>query len=475
MKFIKKILSLLLFLLLGTALSACGVTSDTSTATTTTTTSGSISDTTSLSEEGYVYDPLEVDSFILNEERLSFKFFWEVVNGDPESNGYGMVSDRYNTATNSYGDASIASVGFALAAIPAGIENDWISYYEGYDRVSRTLTTIENMQRTHGFFYHFVSMDTAMRSGTTEVSIIDTALMLCGMIVAGEYFGGEIKDRVNAIYQAVEWNWYYNTDRQMFYMGYKPETGFAGYWDSYAEQLMIYVLAAASENYSVGKEAYYMMKANSQRKQYGTSDFFYVSYPGTLFTYQYSHAYLDFRTAFDRDNINWFNNSIQASIAAYDYAQFQSANYKTYSTVSWGNTASDGPDGYRAYGNFPAAGTIYVDGTLAPAGAIGSLPFVPNLVLPAMAYYESLENLQSKYGYVDAFNLGLTDTASASIIRPVRPIPLDGWYDTDVIGIDKGISLLMIENYRSGLIWYYMMQSEIVQNGYEALEIQVLS
>jgi len=426
--------------------------------------------TTTLLTNEYEYNPINVDDYVLKEERLSFKFFWEVANGDPSSSGYGLVSDRYNTATQTPGVASIASVGFALAAIPIGIENDWIGYLEGYERVLGTLNTLENMQRTHGFYYHFVNMENGMRSGYSEVSIIDTAILICGVIFAGEYFGGVIKDKANELYQAIEWNWYYNDVAKMFYMGYSPEDGFGGYWDSYAEQLMIYVLSAASDDYSVGIEAYNKMKINSQRKKYGTSDYFYVSYPGTLFTYQYSHAFLDFRTLFDKDNINWFNNSIEASIAAYDYAQFMSVNYYTYNENSWGNTASDGPDGYKAYGNLPAVGQIQMDGTLAPAGAIGSLPFVPDLVLPAMEYYASLESLQGKYGLLDSFNMGVTEEASSAIIRPERPIPVGGWFATDVIGIDKGISLLMIENYRSEFVWYYFMQSNIIKKGLEELE-----
>lgn len=430
--------------------------------------------TVTTTSEDYVYNPIAVEDYVLEEARLSFKFFWEVVNGNPESLGYGLVADRYNTATSTAGTASIASVGFALAAIPIGIENDWVGYLEGYQRVIGTLETLDNMQRTHGFYYHFVNMEDGSRSGYSEVSIIDTAILMCGVIMAGEYFGGEIKTKANELFQAVEWDWYYNDATQMFYMGYTPEDGFGGYWDSYAEQLMIYILAAGSDDYSVGIEAYDRMKTSSQRKQFGTSDYFYVSYPGTLFTYQYSHAFFDFRTAMDNEYVNWFNNSIEASIAAYDYAQFMSTYYHTYNETSWGNTASDGPDGYRAYGNLPAAGQIYIDGTLAPAGAIGSLPFVPDLVLPAMEYYASMDDLQEKYGFLDSFNLGLTEEATSSIIRPDRPIPVDGWFATDVIGIDKGISLLMIENYRSELIWYYFMQSEIVLKGFEELEFTLL-
>lgn len=479
----KKILIALVVIFVSFTVVAC-VEETTSTATTletnttlTQTETTTVIDTTQIvttTQETYVYDPIEVPAYVLEEERLSFKFFWEVVNGNPESPGYGMISDRYNTVTKTYGAASIASVGYGLAAIPAGIENDWISYNEGYERVLGTLETLTTMQRTHGFYYHFVDMEQAMRSGSSEVSIIDTAIMICGAIVAAEYFGGEVKTLAYQIYEEIEWDWYYSETAKMFYMGYTPESGFSGYWNSYAEQLMLYFLASASENYSVGKEAYDKMVQSSQLKKFGTSDYFYASWPGTLFTYQYSHAFFDFRTALDENNINWFTNSIEASQAAYDYAQFQSDNYVTYNETSWGNTACDGPDGYKAYGNLPALGTIQLDGTLAPSGPIGSIVFVPDLVLPTMAYFESLESLQSKYGYLDAFNLGLTETASDAILRPARPIPLDGWYSTDVLGIDKGITVLMIENYRSELIWDLFMSSEIVQEGYETLGFTIL-
>lgn len=417
----------------------------------------------------YVYQPIEVPDYVLDEEYKSFKFFWEAVNGTSGSAGYGMIADRYNTVTNTPGAASIASVGFGLAAMPIGIENDWISYQEGYDRVLGTLNTLKNMQRTHGFYYHFVSMSSATRSGSSEVSIIDTAIMICGAIVAAEYFGGEIKTLVNEIYQAIEWNWYFDTNRLMFYMGYTPENGFGGHWDMYAEQLMIYFLAAASDNYSVGKLAYTQMRNNSQKKSYGTSGQFYVSWPGTVFTYQYSHAFLDFRNLEDEIGVNWYDNSVMATTAAYDFGQWLKNNYLTYGDNAWGNTASDCPDGYCASGNLPAAGTIYIDGTLAPSGTIGSIVFRPDLVIPAIEHYHSIVKLQSKYGLLDAYNLGVTETASSTIKRPNAPIPNGGWFASDVIGIDKGITLLMIENYRSEMIWDFFMQSDIVQKGAEVL------
>jgi len=479
----KKSLAILLLILFSLAGVACeGVTTTVTTATqssttTTTTSEMTSSDTTifqttlptTTTETPYVYDPLAVPDYVLDEEHLSFKFFWEVVNGDTDSPGYGLITDRVNVDTLAKADASIASVGFGLAAIPAGIENDWIGYQEGYDRVLYTLETLEGMQRTHGFFYHFVYMTNGWRSGYSEVSIIDTAILICGAIVAGEYFGGEIRDKVDAIYQAIEWDWYYDTSRNMFYMGYSPESGFGGHWDMANEQLMLYFLAAASDNHAVGKVAYDVMKANSQIKSFGTSEPFYVSYPGPLFIYQYSHAFYEFRNYDDAQGVNWFDNSVNASIAAYDYAQYMSVRYKTLNQTSWGMTASDGPDGYRAYGNLPAVGIIYVDGTLAPSGSIGSIAFVPDLVIPTMAYFSTVDFLQSRYGFRDSFNLGEEEFAPEGTIMPQTPIPPDGWFSTDVIGIDKGVTVLMIENYRSGLIWHYFMQSDIAKQGMDEL------
>lgn len=481
----KKIYALFLLLLSILILGACNLSTTTTTPDTTTTTSAEPTTTTTTTTEPtttttesttsttttapYVYDPIDVPQSVSDELYKSFLFFYEAVNGEPTSPGFGMITDRINPTTRAMGAASMASVGFGMAALPIGIENGWISYQEGYDRTLGTIDTLEGMQRTHGFYYHFVEMSSARRAGTSEVSIIDTAILICGLIVAGEYFGGEIQARVDAIYQAVEWDWYFDAGRQMFYMGYTPERGFGGAWDYYGEQLMIYVLAAGSRDHSVGKAAYDVMKSRTPRRSYGSSGQFYASWFGTLFTYQYSHAFLDFRQLRDQQNVNWFDNSVQASIAAYDYGTWLQSNYKTYGTVAWGNTSSDGPDGYAAYGNLPAGGTIDIDGTLAPAGPIGSIVFVPELVLPTFDYFSSIYLLQSRYGYKDSFNLGLTATASSFVPRTTATIPASGWFASDVIGIDKGITVLMIENYRSGFVWEYFMRNESIQTGLQVL------
>ncbi|HRY77312.1 MAG TPA: glucoamylase family protein [Candidatus Izemoplasmatales bacterium] len=459
---IKRNITLLFFLFLIFAVVSCATTGETT---------SSVTAATTTTPVPFVYDPIEVSAAVLTEERLSFKFFWEAVNGDPDSPGYGMITDRYHCDTGEVGAASIASIGFGLSALLAGVENGWVDREEAEERALGTLQTLQGLQRTHGFFYHFLNMHDGGRSGTSEVSIIDTALLICGAITVGEYFGGEIQTLAVALAESVEWDWYYNETRMCFYMGYSPGSGFSGYWDMYAEQLMVYILAAGSAQYSVGKEAYYHMKDLAARRSYGSSEIFYTSPAGTLFTYQFAHAWFDSARYLDKDGIDWFENSRQASIAAHDYAVAASTSYRTLSDVAWGLTASDGPDGYKGnYGNLPSTGGNYIDGTLAPCGAIGSMPFVPELVIPAINHYASLPRLQSKYGFRDAYNLGLTESALPSVKRPNAAIPEDGWYNPWVIGIDKGIEVLMIENYRSGLIWHYFMQSSLVRRGLTVLE-----
>jgi hypothetical protein len=239
--------------------------------------------------------------------------------------------------------------------------------------------------------------------------------------------------------------------------------------------MMIYVLAAGSTTYPVDHLAYTTMKSKSAVGTYGSADPFIMTYAGTLFTYQFSHSWIDFRNRSDSFGTNWFTNSVNASIAAHDYAVALGTQYKTFSDVSWGATASDGPDGYNGrYGSRPSMynnSGHYVDGTLAPCGAVGSIAFTPELSIGAIEHYATIPALQSKYGFRDAYNLGLQPNAPAYVVRPTRLIPLSGWFDPYVLGLDKGVGLLMIENYRSGMVWEFFMRSEIVQRGMQELGI----
>ncbi len=396
---------------------------------------------------------------VLDELELGFNFFWELANDHLDSPGYGLIPDRFNTFTGAPGNvASIASVGFGLSAIPMGIEAGFITREQGLERAYHTLVTLSNMNRTHGFWYHFVDMATGMRAWNSEVSIIDTAILINGVLVVSRYFGGEVEELGYKLYEEVEWNWYFDENTNMFYMGYRPETGFEGYWDMYGEQLMVYVLAAGSPTYPVGKGAYSLMKLLSE-KSGSTDDYksFYMTWTGSLFTYQYSHAWFDFSKYNDQQNYSWFKNSQNAVDAAIAYAKTLTQTYSGIHENSWGMSASDGPTGYVGpYGSGPSAGNAHrVDGTVPAYGAIGSIVFRPEQAIAAMQNYRTYDRFWSIYGFKGAYNLSYSQ---------------NGWFANEIIGIDKGISILMIENYLSGMIWKIYMEVPYIEDAIEVLD-----
>ncbi|MEZ4591252.1 MAG: glucoamylase family protein [Chloroflexota bacterium] len=394
--------------------------------------------------------PDPVDEVIEYEMRSAFNFFWEQANTDPASPGYGLVRDRF---PGSPGIASIASVGFGLTAYPIGVEKGYITYDEGYERVNGTLDTLRNMDRTEGFYYHFVDMATGERAWQSEVSSIDTTILMMGVVTAGQYFGGDIQEKAQQIYDEVNWPWFLDESRNMFYMAYRPGEGYGGHWDFYAEQLMLYVLAAGSDTHPIDKTPYYTF--NRHYGKYGDGDGFIHSWFGSLFTYQFSHAWIDFRGYSDEEGVNWFNNSVAASQAQVDFALANADNYNTIGPNAWGLTASDGPDGYNGLYGAPPSGfdnnSHKIDDTIAPAGAIGSIIFVPEAAKNAMLNYYSIDALQGAYGFLDAYNLS------------------EDWFASDVIGIDKGISLLMLANYQSDMVHQITMSNEQILNGLSRL------
>ncbi len=391
-----------------------------------------------------------LEQVIAYEMRGAFDFFWEQANTDPASPGFGLVRDRY---PGSPGIASIAAVGFALTAYPIGVEKGYITRQEGYDRALGTLNTLLGMERTHGFFYHFVDMGTGRRAWNSEVSSIDTAILLMGVLTAGQYFGGEVAEQAEKLYRAVEWPWFLDEKRQMFYMAYRPEKGFEGHWDFYAEQLMLYVLAAGSPTHPVDDRPYYTFKRH--RAAYGKGEPFIHSWFGSLFTHQFSHAWLDFRGLADREGVDWFVNSVAAARAHYQYAVDVQGQYQTLGPLAWGLSACDGPGGYNGLYGAPPSGfdnkQHRVDDTVPPYAAIASILFLPEEAGQAMLNYFSIEPLKGRYGFKDAYNLS------------------KNWYASDVIGIDKGVSLLMLANYQGDSVYRITMQNEHLRRGLERL------
>jgi hypothetical protein len=400
----------------------------------------------SIKSELQAYKPGVRETGILEKElRGSFDFFWNTANTDKNSPGYGLIPDRMPSGPDI---SSIASVGYGLTAICIGVERGYITREEGAERVLGTLKTLnENVQKDHGFFYHFLNINTGQRAWNSEVSIIDTALCLNGVIFSGEYFGGEIAKLAARIYEAVDWPWYTDENTGRFYMGYTPEKGFEGWWDMTAEQMMMYFLGAGSPTNPIKADMFY--RFHRPRGNYGALPTMMYSPAGSLFAYQYTHLWYDFRNSTDKKGQDWFRNSIIASLASRLYAMETEGRFKT-NGLEWGFSASDGPEGYKGgYGSPPSKG-FHNDGTIPPYGPAGSTIFTPEQSITALVYmYDTYPDLWGKWGFKDAYN------------KAVSPM----WIDKDVIGIDKGATMLAIENYLTGMVWKYMMKNKYIVSG----------
>lgn len=164
------------------------------------------------------------EKIVRKELKACYKFFIKEANNQKKGNGYGLIRDKTILANDI---ASIASVGYGLAALVIGVEHKWISYRKAYNKAVGTLDTfINNVEGINGFFYHFVNMENGKRKWNCEVSIIDTAIFICGALTAGEYFGKDVKKKAEILYKKINWQWYRNEKDNYFYMGYKPEIGF---------------------------------------------------------------------------------------------------------------------------------------------------------------------------------------------------------------------------------------------------------
>ena len=389
---------------------------------------------------------------MMKELKKSCKFFLNEVNTDRKSKGFGLIRDKTILANNV---ASIASVGYGLAALIISVEHNWIKYEKAYDRAEKTLDTfINNVEGKNGFYYHFVNMENGKREWNCEISIIDTAILICGAITAGEYFGGAVKEKAKILYKKVNWKWYRNKDTNYFYMGYTPEKGFWGHWDMYAEQLMLYVLGVGSPTFPINEDMYYEFKR--KKADYKEIKDIIYTYCGSLFTYQFSHAWINFMNLRDSDGVDWFDNSVKATKANRQYCIDNKDKFKTYGENSWGLTSCLGPKGYCGFGAEPCDANLEIenDGTITPCGAIGSIVFTPKESIKAMEYYyNNFSKLWGKYGFKDGYNLEKDRQ----------------WFAKEYIGIDKGIEILMIENYLNSTIWKYFMKNQYVGEGLEKL------
>jgi hypothetical protein len=381
------------------------------------------------------------DDALLDEmEKLNFQYFWE--QAGPQT---GLVRDRCNVAKNDNSIvASIAATGFGLTALCIGEQRGLIPVADARDRVLATLRFLWKKMPTHrGFFYHFADINTGERVWDSEVSSVDTAILLCGILMCRRHFQehSEISLLAFEIFNRVDWSWL-SEDTSLLPHGWTPEFGFLPYrWDYYSEMMMIYLLGLGSLPHPLPEQAWNAWK----RTRFEYDGIRYIGSFAPLFVHQYSQAWFDFRGKRDA-YADYFQNSILATDAHRHFCLELGKLFPDYSDDLWGISASDSQKGYVIWGGPPMMGPI--DGTVVPSAAAGSLPFMTQPVMRVLRNIrEHYGKAWSRYGFINAFN------------------PLKNWYDTDTVGIDVGISMLMAENVRSGFVWKTFMKNQEALRG----------
>lgn len=379
------------------------------------------------------------DQFLDEVENASFLYFW-----DQASPKTGMVKDRCNVHVDDQGIvASIAATGFGLTAICIGERRSFVPRDAAVERVIAALRFLwKKLPQHRGFFYHFANINTGERVWDSEVSSVDTAILLCGVLTCREHFRHPgITELANLIFNRVDWTWL-SEDTSLLPHGWTPELGFlASRWDYYSELMMMYLLGLGSSAYPLKEETWNAWK----RLTFEYEGMRYIGSFAPLFVHQYSQAWFDFRGKRDK-YADYFQNSVTATEVHRRFCLELGKQFPDYSEDLWGITASDSEHGYVIWGGPPAVGPI--DGTIVPSATGGSLPFLPQATLRVLktirGRYASAWN---KYGFVNAFN------------------PLKNWYDPDVIGIDTGITMLMAENLRTGFVWDTFMKAPEARRG----------
>jgi hypothetical protein len=375
-------------------------------------------------------------------ECLTFRYFWEQA-----SPATGLVKDRCNLRVNSDNGvvASIAATGFGLTALCVADQEGFVLRDQAVERVATTLRSLwKKLPNPRGFFYHWANINTGERIWDSEISSVDTAILLCGVLSCREHFNvKEITQLANDIFSRVDWTWL-SEDTTLLAHGWTPEFGFLPVrWDYYSELMMMYLLGLGSEAHPLRPDAWNAWK----RLIFEYDGMRYIGSFAPLFVHQYSQAWFDFRGKRDRYT-DYFQNSVIATDAHRKFCIELGSQFSSYSEDLWGITASDSERGYVIWGGPPATGPI--DGSVVPSAAAGSLPFLPDPTLRVLRNIrERYDRAWSRYGFVNAFN------------------PLKNWYDTDAVGIDTGITMLMAENLRTGFIWKTFMKTPEAIRGME--------
>ena len=396
------------------------------------------------------------DALLEGLQRTAFGYFLHNTNLQN-----GLVADT----TRDGAPSSIAVVGFALSAYPVGVERGWIS--RG-DALQRTLSALRFFMGSNqsgepsatgyrGFYFHFLDMRSGARVWLSELSLIDTAFLVAGVLTAGAYFSADTPDEVelrglaDALYRRVDWRWAQRDDSAVMH-GWKPECGFLHYgWEGYSEAILLYVLGLGSPTHPLTEQSFLDWTVTYQWENLYGHDFLYA---GPLFIHQFSHAWIDFRGIQDRfmreKKCDYFENSRRATYAQREYAIRNPRGFAGYAEDCWGLSAGDGPSAQprlvagrrQAFYGYAARGVPYGpdDGTICGPATLSSLVFAPEIALPALRSMLAHAPSGARV-HASGFNPTLAEAGP------------NGWISEGTFGLDQGMIVLMIENYRSGLPW----------------------
>jgi hypothetical protein len=394
------------------------------------------------------------ERFLEDLEQRSFQYLWE--QADPKT---GLVLDRTRTDgslvdENHRNIASIAATGFALTGLCIAADRKWINARAARERARNTLRFFaDEAYQQHGWFYHWLDSQSGERRWKSEISSIDSALLLAGILTVKQCFNydRQIVNDATKIYERIDFGWMLNGNPSLLTMGWHPESGFIkARWDNYSEHPILYLLAIGSATHPLPPEAWYAWDRN-------WNEYKGFRYLGNtpLFTYQYSHAWVDFRNRRERkgEKIDYFENSRNATLAHRLFCMELAKEFPGYGPNMWGISASDSAKGYVAWGGPPRHNAI--DGSVVPYVAAGSLMFTPDLAMRALNEMKRKygRKVYGKYGFTDAFN------------------PNNGWVNPDVIGIDLGITLLGAENARTGNVWHWFMRNPEITRAMQKIEL----
>ncbi len=368
--------------------------------------------------------------------REVFRYF--IDEADPST---GLIKDRSTPDSPS----SIAADGFGLSALAVGVPRGWVSRDEAYARSLKMAKALDHLQRNtpqyHGFFHHFLDEKSLENWKGSEVSSIDTALLMAGLLHSAEAFPNtELSKLANQMYDRVDWTWMLNGGKTLSY-GYADGKGFIPQrWEGHSEGLLLYILALGSKTHPIPAGSWQQMASTYETRSPAGLEPYVATPTDSLFTYEYPQVWLDLKNVRDEKGINYFENSRRAVEADAAFSEAEGS-------AVFGVTASDGPGGYRSYG----ANAKEYDGTIAPTGAGGAMPFDPALSIHALRTMttEPYAKLWGDYGPKDAFNLKKQ------------------WFDGDYLGIDQGTMLLMIANTEDEGVWRASMRHPAIQRGLE--------